>query len=132
MGHALWKLFDSATPLGVLVIYMAVPILVVWGWFRWMKGRMPDSVLGKLSYAGFGLATLSGLLAVGAMAYAQRTGGLAYYEPTFTTVFRWGFGISAAAILLALAGMAHRSPLRWHATLCALGMLFYWATALFE
>ena len=72
--------------------------------------------------------------AVGAyfVAYALKTGGVAYYLPSFFRIIAWGFRISAIAAILAVAGVWRKSPLRWHAMFCALAMLFYWSTAVFE
>lgn len=132
MGHVLWKLFDSAIPIAIPVIYVGMPIVTVWGWFRWGKERLPHTIVAGLSYVGFWLATASALLAVSSVAYALKTGGLAYYLPSFFRIVAWGFRISLIAAVLAMAGIWRKSPLRWHATFCSLGMLFYWSTAVFE
>lgn len=132
MGHVLWKLFDSAIPLAIPLIYVGVPIMALWGCIRWYKQRNPGNIVAGLSYAGFWLATASAVLAVSSIAYGQITDGRAYYAPSFLQIIHWGFGISATAVVLALAGLGRRSPLRWHAAVCSLAMLFYWSTAIFE
>ncbi len=132
MGHLVWKLFDSSIPVAILVIYVGMPIATVWGCIRWYKEKKPRSLVAGLSYAGFWLATASGLLAVAFVAYALKTGGLAYYLPSFSRIIAWGFRVSAIAAVVALAGVWRGNPLRWHAMFCALAMLFYWSTAVFE
>jgi hypothetical protein len=132
MGHAVWKIFDSSIPVGILVIYIGMPIVALWGCIRWYKAKTPQSVPAWLSCVGFWLAITSGGLAVSSVAYALKTGGLAYYLPSFFRIVAWGFWIAAIAVLLSLAGIWRRSPLRWHAAFCALAMLFYWSTAVFE
>lgn len=132
MGHALWKLFDSTIPTTILVIYLGMPVMALWGCLRWYKQKKPQNTAAWLSYAGFWLAAASALLALSSVAYALKTGGVAYYLPSFFRIIAWGFRISAIAAILAVAGVWRKSPLRWHAMFCALAMLFYWSTAVFE
>jgi hypothetical protein len=127
-----WKLFDSAIPVAMLLIYAGVPIMALWGCIRWYKEEHPRTLVAWLSCAGFWLGVASGIMAVASIAYGQLTNGRAYYAPSFPRVIYGGFLLSAIAVLLALAGLWRRSPLRWHAAVCSLAMLFYWSTAIFE
>ena len=49
--------------------YLVPPIVLVWGWFRWLRVPLKRTAPAVLSLIGFLLATLSALLAVTTIAY---------------------------------------------------------------
>jgi hypothetical protein len=63
----------------VLGVYVALPVVLVAGWVRWVRRRQ----IGRTwpSLAGFSLGTASALLAIGSMVYAGMIGGFRYYDP---------------------------------------------------
>lgn len=73
----------------VLGVYVAVPVVLVMGWVRWVRYGQ----IGRTwpSLAGFSLGTASALLAVGSMVYAGMIGGFRYYDPTLLRIYRWVF-----------------------------------------
>jgi len=126
MAQALRHL-DFLIPIAVLLVYLLVPILIAWGWIRWLKEKKPRNVAASFSYASFALATLSLLYAVYVIGFAHLTAGSAADAPSWE-----GLCISAIATILAFAGLWRTNPLRWHATLCSLAMLFLWSTTMLE
>ena len=127
MPGVLNKAFDIAILIGIPLSYVGVPAMTIWGWFRWTREKWPHHIVAGFSYAGFGVASASVLLAVCSIAYSLATGGFAYYAPSLMRIFYWGFHISAIAVIFALAGVWRRNPLRWHAVVCSCGMLFFWS-----
>ena len=91
-----------------------------------VKRRGTRTVCGVLSLIGFTFASLSCLLAVSSMLYANVTGGFAYYDPVLMRIYRCGFLLSLAGFGFGVSGIWQSNPLRWHAPACAVGMLIYW------
>jgi hypothetical protein len=52
-----------------------------------------------------------------------------YYDPLLLRVFRIGVLISLGGIVFGISGVWRPSPLRWHAPVCAVGMLTFWILA---
>lgn len=111
----------------VVVFYVGIPVAVVVGWVRFARMKTPPRTLfSPLSLIGFSLATLSALLAFGSLIYARAIGGFPFYDPRLLRIYRWGFLLSLGGVLTGAAGCWRRSPLRWYAPTCALGMLIFW------
>jgi hypothetical protein len=110
----------------VIATYCAVPIAIVAGWIGWAKGERPRTVLSVLSLLGFTLATASALLAISSLVYAHATGGFPFYDRRLMRIYGWGLRLSAAGILLSIAGVARRSPLRYYAPACSIGTFVFW------
>ena len=108
--------------------YLVTPILMIWGWTRWLGRPKLRTIPSILSLIGFVLATCSALLAVSLVGYAQ-IHHFPYYDPTLLRAFRLGALLSLAGILFALSGMWRPSSLRWHAFVCSLGALVFWIVA---
>lgn len=106
-------------------VLFGVPAVCVWGWVRWSFRTKERSTFPNLSLAGFGLATLSVLLAGSTMIYAATTGGVDDYPPLLR-VYKLGLGLSFGAIGLGVAGAWRPSALRWHGPVCGLGMFLFW------
>lgn len=113
----------------IAMAYVVAPIMLIWGWIRWIGRR---EVLGRpffLSLIGFILSTASGLLAISTIVYARAIHGFPFYDPTLLRIYRWGFLLSAGGIVLGLTGIAKANALRWHAPLAGLGTLAFWMSA---
>jgi uncharacterized BrkB/YihY/UPF0761 family membrane protein len=122
MNQAIFVLF-------VIGIYIALPVVMIWGWTRWTKRREPRTTFSTLSLIGFTLGTVSGLLAISAMLYARAVGGFPFYDPSLMRIYRWGALLSLAAMVFAIIGLWRPGPLRWHAPVCAVGTLVFWLAA---
>jgi hypothetical protein len=108
-------------------LYLGLPIAIITGWIHWSKRRASMTLSSLPSLAAFGLATCSALLALGSLVYAHTVGGFPFYDPSLMRIYRWGAWLSLAATALGVIGLWPRSPLRWYAPLCAVGMLIFWS-----
>ena len=109
--------------------YLLAPIMLIWGWIRWINKR---EKLGRpffLSLIGFILSTASGVLAVSAIVYAAAIHGFQFYDAMLLRIYLWGFLLSAGGIVLGFTGVSAPNALRWHAPLAGLGMLAFWLIA---
>jgi hypothetical protein len=115
---------------GILVAlgFLVSPVMLVWGWVRWVKLPRPGTIVSVLSLIGFILATASALLAVLTTAYAQ-IHHFPYYDPLLLRIFRWGVLLSLCGIVFGISGVWRPSSLRWHAPVSGLGMLAFWIMA---
>jgi hypothetical protein len=102
---------------------IAMLFVFLWGWTRWVRHSGPKSTL---SLIGFTLATLSGLLAISSMFYAEMTGGFAYYDRRLLRIFRWGGLLSLGGVAFSIVGIRKSNALRWHSLGFSLGMLCFW------
>ncbi len=107
------------------VAYLVPPILLVWGWLRWTVRPRLWNTSSVLSVIGFALATLSALLAISTIAYAQ-VHHFPYYDPLLLRIFRSGALLSLGGFVFGVGGVWRPSPLRWHAAASALAMLWFW------
>jgi hypothetical protein len=116
---------------GVLIAlsYLVSPIMLIWGWARWVGQPKLRAVPSILSLIGFIVATASAMLAIMSVAYAHVIHGFPFYDPSLLRIFRWGFLLSVAGIVFGISGVWRRSSLRWHAPACALGTLAFWILA---
>jgi hypothetical protein len=109
--------------------YLIAPLMLIWGWIRWVSRR---EVLGRpffLSLIGFILSTASGALAFLTIAYAVGIHGFRFYDPTLLRIYRWGLLLSAGGIVLGLTGVSAPNALRWQAPLAGIGMMAFWMIA---
>src|SRR6266481_1287199 len=109
-------------------MYIAMPVVLVWGWVRWTKRTQPRTLCSKLSLIGFSLSTVSGLLAILTFFYAI-TIGFRFYDPPLLRIYRWGLLLSLIGFLFAISGVWRANPLRWHAPAGAVGMFLFWLVA---
>jgi hypothetical protein len=116
---------------GILIAigYLASPIVLIWGWMRWVKLPKPRTLTSILSLIGLILATASALLAVSLIAHAVVLGGFPYYDPRAMRIYRWGMLLSLAAIVFGIGGIWRPSSLRWHAPVSGICMLIFWIVA---
>lgn len=109
-----------------LFLYFAPVVLVGWGWTLWKVWPDRISRHSALTFAGFVLATCSWLFEIGSGAYAIAIGGFRYYDPRLMRIFTIGILSSLLGLVLALAGISNRNPIRWHAVATSLVMLLSW------
>jgi hypothetical protein len=116
-----------------LAVYFLLPVVIVWGWARWIRRSKTLTITAGLSLAGFALATASGLLGVISVVYASWTGGFPFYDPRLMRIIRWGSLLSLVAFVFSLGGIWRSNSLRWIAPISALGTFFFWfASAIAE
>lgn len=107
---------------------VSVLVLTIWGWRRWTMRKQPRTVASDLSLIGFGVATLSALLAVFTYILAS-VRGFAFYDPLLLRIYKVGLLLALGGIVLGLSGVWRPGPLRWHAPLCSLAMFVFWFLA---
>lgn len=112
-----------------IAVYAVLPAAFIFGWVRWARRRALEPWLSRLSLLAFGLATISGIVALISVIYAHAIGGFPYYDPRLLRFYRWGGILADAGLVLGIIGCFRLNPLRWHAPLCALGMSIFWAAA---
>jgi len=110
-------------------MYLFLPLGIIAGWIRWLKGRTSPTLFSVLSLLAFGFATCSALLALSSVIYAHSIGGFPFYDPRLLRIYRWGGFLSLGGIVLGVLGCWRKSPLRWYAPFCSLGMSVFWAFA---
>jgi hypothetical protein len=117
---------------GILVFggFLAAPILLIWGWARWMHRPSQRDNSTILSLAGFLFTTASALLGVTAIAYSYSIGGFPYYDPRLLKIFRWGLLLSLIAVALSALGAGRPNSLRWHALGGSIATLLFWIVAI--
>jgi hypothetical protein len=108
---------------------LASPVILIWGWTRWLKLPQPRTVPSILSLIGFLFATASALLAVSAIAYTLFIRSFPYYDPLLLRIFRWGLLLSLAGLVFGSSGLWRPSSLRWHAPVAGFTMLVFWFVA---
>lgn len=123
MNKAAWSI---GLVLYVIAVYIALPVVLVWGWVRWVKRTQRLTVSVVLSLIGFTFATLSCLLAISSVLYGYANGCFAYYDPRLLRIFRCGLLLSLAGLGFGISGVWRPSPLRWHAPASATRMLLFW------
>ncbi len=109
--------------------YLLAPVMLIWGWIRWLKRGEEVGRPFFLALIGFILTTLSALLAISSVAYAVKVHGFAYYDPQLLKIFRWGLSLSLAGVVLGSTGISRPNVLRWQAPLAGFGMFAFWIVA---
>lgn len=112
-----------------IVVYAVLPAAIILGWIRWVRRRAQATWLSRLSLPAFGLATVSGIVALISVIYAHAIGGFPYYDPRLLRFYRWGGILADVGLVLGIIECFRRNPLRWYAPLCALGMSVFWVAA---
>jgi hypothetical protein len=117
--------------IGLLVVlgYLLAPIMLIWGWARWVRQPKQRSVPATLSLLGFILATSSALLALSAAPYSLVMGGFSYYDPLLMRIFGIGALLSLGGLALGISGIGRTSSLRWHAPVSAVATVAFWVVA---
>ena len=131
-GAQIQEIYNMETAVFIIyaiVVYGAVPAIMIWGWIRWANRPQPRTLAPILTFVGFVLATLSALLAISTALYARFAGGFRYYDPTLMKIYGIGSLLSLAGLAAGLGGVWRSSAVRWHAPVCALGTLMFWVMA---
>ena len=76
-----------------LAIFLGVPVLLVWGWIRWLKDKNPPSILPTLSLVSFLLTSLSALVAFLTYLCVRFFGSSPLDNPTLAELYAWGAGL---------------------------------------
>lgn len=113
----------------VAAAYLLAPVMLIWGWIRWIRRREELGPPFFLAFIGFILSTASGLLAISSIAYAAAIHGFPFYDPRLLTIYRWGLLLSLGGTILGFTGSSLPNALRWQAPLAGLGTLAFWITA---
>jgi hypothetical protein len=108
------------------ISFLALPLVMIWGWLRWFRRNEPRTALSTLSMVGLALASISELLAISMVVYAHLSGGFYFYDPGLMRIYGWGILLSLLGLAFAAVGVWRPSSLRWHAVACAIAILFYW------
>src|SRR5882672_5850462 len=108
------------------IFHLGLPALMILGWFRWSRSAHSRTVSSILSLIGFTLITLSALLGISSILYAQAIGGFRYYDPLLMKIYAAGGLLSIGGFLFAVSGIWRPNPLRWHAPICAVAIFLYW------
>jgi len=106
--------------------YLLSPIILIWGWARWLRLPKQTTVTSVLSFLGFVLATLSALVAVSGMIYSLAIGGFPYYDPRLMKIMAVGGLLSLGGLTFGLSGIWRPNSLRWHAPVSAIATLAFW------
>lgn len=109
--------------------YLVSPIMLIWGWIRWIGCPKSLTITSVLSFSGFLFANASALVAASSIVYAQVIHGFPFYDPRLLKIFRLGLLLSLGGLVFGVVGIWRRSPLRWHTPICALGTLAFWVLA---
>lgn len=109
-----------------VLAYIALPMVLITGWRRWLRRVPQQGLSGVLALAGFTLGSGSAVLAVGSIAYAMATGGFRYYAPAIIAIYRIGILLSLAGLAFAIGGVWKPNALRWQAPVLSFGMLLLW------
>ena len=122
MDSALFQAF-----LGFLVILgcFVAPVILVWGWIRWIRRPKQRTVTSIASLIGFLLASASAVLAVASVADTY-IHGFDYIDPLWLKVYRTAARLSLAGLVFSLGGVWRPNALRWHSPVSAIGTLAFW------
>lgn len=112
--------------------YLITPILIVWGWVRWIKeGPRLWTIASTLSFVGFLLATASALYGLWTIGYGAEGGFITShgYLPNYGLFYRFvrrGAILSVLGFAFAICGVWRRSVVRWQAPATAVGTFACW------
>ena len=107
--------------------YIVAPVMLVWGWARWVRRPRQWTIWANLSLVGLTLATTSVLVAVSVSVYSRSIGGFPHFDdPLVLRMYGWGELLSRIGIAFGIAGLWRPSVIRWQALGCAVGMLMFW------
>jgi hypothetical protein len=112
--------------LAQLIMYIGVPLITLWGWTRWTRSSRVRTLSAILSLIGLTFGTASVILAILSLAYAHARGGFPYYDPLLLKIYGTGGLFSFLALGFSIGGLWRPNCVRWQATVCAIGTLFFW------
>jgi len=108
--------------------YLGPPIILVWGWARWLSRPKTWSIPAILSMISLVLAIASALLAASSIVFAQFH-HFGYYDPLLLRIFRTGMLLSLGGIVFGISGVWRETSLRWHAPISGIATLAFWFMA---
>jgi hypothetical protein len=110
-----------------LLAYLIAPVALILGWIRWYRRKESKTMSSTLSFIGFALATISGVLGLCMILLAQ-SGGLESHSGTLwlDRTIQLGGILSLGGILFSIAGVWRKSPTRWQAPASSIGTLAFW------
>jgi hypothetical protein len=79
-----------AMVLYVICIAVVLAVVMIWGWLRWLRSGRPGTLPSMLSLASFVLATISGLVAIASVTYAQLVGDPPVRDPSVLRILFCG------------------------------------------
>jgi hypothetical protein len=120
------KVFQAVVLALVVGMYLALPLMTIWGWMRWAGRSQPRTSSSILSLIGFIFSTASVVLAISSLVYAHVIGGFRSTIRFCCESIGLGLGFPYWASFFSLIGVWRPSPLRWHAGLCSTGTLLFW------
>lgn len=109
--------------------YFVTPVMLIWGWVRWIRQPKQKTPSAILSLTGFLLATASCLLAIIGWVWAMLA-AFRFHDPRLLRIIGSGCLLSVFGVVLAVTGVSRTNSLRWHAVVCSLGTLFFWVLAI--
>jgi hypothetical protein len=110
--------------------FVVWPFAVVFGWVRWVHSVRQRSLLPKLSLASHSFATLSLLVGLAGVLFADSTQGFNFWDPSLLKIYRAGFALSVGGLVLAAIGATRTNPLRWSAPLAAIACTLFWISSI--
>jgi hypothetical protein len=104
------------------------PILLLWGWVRWIRSPKSVTVSSLLSLTGLVLVSASALCAAGLFSFARSLGGgLEHFDnPLFMGIFSWGKLLARIALILGMVSFWRPSPTRWQTLASSFAILIFW------
>lgn len=119
--------------MGTLLVFLEIPaylfgpVLLVWGWIRWIRHRPRNWTAGPLfSFVGFSLATAA--FAAGIILIVLGFD----FEKNSTFIYpllQSGLILSLSALVCTMGGVWRKSPLQWQAPALSVCALCFWLTA---
>jgi hypothetical protein len=115
---------DALLVLLDIVALLFGPVLLVWGWIRWIRHRPRNWTIGPVfSFARFCLATVAYAAGITTIVLARN------YENTSTLIYptmQCGSILSLAALVSTICGVWRKSPLQWIAAALSVCALCFW------
>jgi hypothetical protein len=108
--------------------YLVSPVLLICGWAQWIRYPKLRTVPAILSLVGIVLATMSALLAIAAVAYAQ-IHRFPHSDPMLSRMYRTGLTLSRCGIVFGIGVIWRPNSLRWYAPTSAAATLAFWMLA---
>jgi hypothetical protein len=116
---------DTVLVLLDIPAYLFGPVLLTWGWIRWIRHKPRNWTIGPLfSFVGFCLATAAYAWAIVVIVVGF---DFEHNSNYIGRVVEFGVILSLSAFAFTTGGVWRKSPIRWQAfslSLCALCLFF--------
>lgn len=128
--------FGTLYPLLFGLGFFVAPVMLVWGWVRWVSKRpRTRGICSILSLIGLSFATASALFALWIILFAESSGFVGP-PPTFQTNYEFfykcvslGALVSSLGIVFSVGGVWRPNSVRWFSLAGAVGTLAFWLLA---